>query len=286
MKRLFILLVAFLSCANGYSQKHEVGLMLGGANGITDVGRTDFINPLPKQYKGSSVTMPWLVGLIYRRNFNPQQGLRLNLDYAHIIDNDRIAPEDYRFNRGAKYSQNIFEASLVYEYNFFAINSEQQNAHSPYIFFGFGGFSYDKPRYTVFHEFNRDDSGQPIAPTSSGDFTTFISKDTETTFSFTVPFGLGYRYKFNYQWIVGIEFGFRPTFVDDIDLAWSLSDDFNYEIESGLESSLPGIPQEIQSRNSELILQRQLGDYSNKDWYVFTGLHLTYAFGRPPCFCD
>ncbi len=286
MRRLFILLIAFLFSVMGFSQRHEIGLMLGGANGITDVGRTDYINPLPKQYDNTSPTIPIMVGFIYRRNINPQQGIRFNLDYAHIIDNDRIAPEDYRFNRGAKYSQNIFETSLVFEYNFFPINSEQHRAHSPYIFAGIGAFGYNKPKYTVYHQFNQTDDGSPVAPTSSADFETLIEKSTEQIFSFTIPFGLGYKYKFSYQWVVGVEFGFRPTFVDDIDLAWSEPEDFKYEVESGLEGSLIGIPEEIQSRNDELILQRQLGDYSNKDWYVFTGLNLTYTFGRPPCFCD
>jgi len=31
---------------------------------------------------------------------------------------------------------------------------------------------------------------------------------------------------------------------------------------------------------------RNFGNISNNDWYVFSGISLTYTFGRKPCYCD
>ena len=85
--------------------------------------------------------------------------------------------------------------------------------------------------------------------------------------------------------LIGAEIGVRPTSIDDLDMAFAEPEDFRYVIQPGLET-YAGITQEMQNRNDDLIIGRQLGDHSNNDWYVFTGLTLTYTFGRPACFCD
>lgn len=279
MRRFFGFILILTLALNTQAQKHEVGLFLGGANGITDIGRTDYINPLPKEYDGNLV-MPIAIGGIYKYNLNPQQGIRLNLSYAKIIDNDRIATEDYRFNRGAQYSQSIFELSAVYEYDFFPINAEQRTGNSPYIFFGLGVFSHRYPQYTITHQFY-EGSTDPVAD----GFETFITKDDENRFNYTIPFGAGYKFKFNYNWIIGAEIGVRVTGIDAIDMADTQPRDYIYVIESGLET-FEGITEEIATRNNRLMSERNLGDGTNKDWYVFTGLSLRYTFGQPPCFCD
>ncbi|MDO5655144.1 MAG: DUF6089 family protein [Flavobacteriaceae bacterium] len=281
MRGFFVFIFLTFFALQAQAQKHELGIFLGGANGITDIGRTDFINPLPKDYRPGEPAIPLVIGGIYRFNLNPQQSLRLNLDYARIIDNDRLAAEDYRYHRGAKYSQSIFEGSIVFEYNFFPINADQERGHSPYIFAGAGAFMYNHPQYKVAHQL-REGSTAPSSPT---DFETILEKSNKKNFSYTMPFGAGYKYKFNWQWIVAAEIGVRPTLIDDLDMAFAKPEDFSYTIKDGLDG-FPGVAQEIQKRNDRLIVERQIGDHSNNDWYVFTGLTLTYTFGRPACFCD
>lgn len=281
MRGFFVFIFITLFALNLQAQKHEVGLFLGGANGITDIGRTDFINPMPKSYSDGEPTIPLAIAALYRFNLNPQQSVRLNLGYSRFVDNDLLAAEDYRYNRGAKYSQSLFEASIVFEYNFFPINAEQERGHSPYIFAGGGVFGYNHPEYTVTHQLSEGSS----APTSATDFETLIEKTNKTKISYTLPFGAGYKYKFGWNWIVAAEIGVRPTSIDDLDMAFAEPEDFTYVVEPGLET-YNGVSQEMQIRNDEMIIGRQLGDHSNNDWYVFTGLTLTYTFGRPACFCD
>lgn len=280
MKKYFVLLLIFVL---GYTQaqKHEVGLFLGGANGITDVGRSDYINPFPRKATNGTM-LPIAIGFIYRYNLNPQQSLRFNLDYATFGDNDINSTEDYRYYRGASYNNKVIEASILFEYNFFPINSEQKFAHSPYIFAGIGAFGYNKNTYTVTNSFVRDTDGN--IDTTATTFDTSVESDSKKEFAFTVPFGVGYKVKFNWNWIIGAEVGFRPTGSDGLDMGAAKEKDFTFVNEDGLTGSFS--EEEIENSNNSVIGSYNIGNRTNRDWYVFSGLTLTYTFGRPSCYCD
>ena len=73
---------------------------------------------------------------------------------------------------------------------------------------------------------------------------------------------------------MSFETGFRYTNTDYIDYnVGEFTDRFK---ESLADGSLDG---------SEYN-KRVYGNTSNKDWYVVTGISLTYSFGRPACYCD
>jgi hypothetical protein len=69
----------------------------------------------------------------------------------------------------------------------------------------------------------------------------------------------GLKMKIADSFVLGIEAGARYTFSDDID------------------GSLP--------KNGNL-QSLKFGNINSKDWYVFTGLTLTYTFGNKPCYCN
>jgi hypothetical protein len=55
-------------------------------------------------------------------------------------------------------------------------------------------------------------------PTSDEDFNTnFTYGKSASKFSLAIPFGVGLKYKFNYNWAIFGELMFRPTFTDAID---------------------------------------------------------------------
>ncbi|MXV38572.1 hypothetical protein GO491_07780 [Flavobacteriaceae bacterium Ap0902] len=294
MKHYITFLLLSLALFQLQGQKHEVGVFLGSSNGITDIGGTEYVRPFPKEDGTTEFpALPINVGLLYRFNLNPQQSLRFNLHHTFFNDHDGIAKEEYRRRRWVRYGQRVSEASIVFEYNFFPINSIQRRAHSPYIFAGFGAFAFNKPKYTAVHVVNEPNkSGDIINPTNLGDtFSTSLIKDNELEFSYTIPFGAGYKYKFSYNWIASIELGFRPTFIDNLDMADVSINNFEFRTapdfyDSYDESIYGDVAEAIREREIELINERNIGDHSNHDWYVFTGVTLTYTFGRPPCFCD
>ena len=78
----------------------------------------------------------------------------------------------------------------------------------------------------------------------------------DTKSSIAIPMTIGVKTNFLRNFVLGLEVGARYTFTDNID------------------GSHP-------SDNSPLMF----GNLNNNDWYVFTGMTLTYTFGKKPCYC-
>ncbi|MFH6995613.1 DUF6089 family protein [Flavobacterium sp. FlaQc-48] len=76
--------------------------------------------------------------------------------------------------------------------------------------------------------------------------------------SFAIPIILGIKSNVTPHFVIGAEVGARYTFTDDID------------------SSNPN------TKNTNIF---QFGNLNNNDWYIFSGITLTYTFGQKPCYC-
>ena len=74
-----------------------------------------------------------------------------------------------------------------------------------------------------------------------------------------VPLILGMKGPITRHLIVGAEIGVRYTFTDNLDGSNPDNDDS---------------------------MQRRIGNLNNNDWFVFTGVTLSYTFGRQPCYCN
>ena len=72
--------------------------------------------------------------------------------------------------------------------------------------------------------------------------------------SLVLPFGVGYKMKLAENVGIALETSFRYTFKDVID------------------------------GNNHTIPTYSFGNPNNNDWYVFTGITVVYAFGRPGCY--
>lgn len=79
-----------------------------------------------------------------------------------------------------------------------------------------------------------------------------------SSWTYGIPMALGYKTNFLGNFILAVEVGARYTFSD------------------GLEGSMP---------NNADHLQNRFGNINNNDWYVFSGITLTYTFGEKPCYC-
>ncbi|WP_299776990.1 DUF6089 family protein [uncultured Formosa sp.] len=75
------------------------------------------------------------------------------------------------------------------------------------------------------------------------------NEELKKKWALALPMILGYKFRLNRSFNIGAEVGARFSFSDDLD-------------------------------GSD-----ELGNLNNNDWYVFTGLTLTYTFGRNPCYC-
>ncbi|WP_400074971.1 DUF6089 family protein [Winogradskyella sp. R77965] len=105
--------------------------------------------------------------------------------------------------------------------------------------------------YTGFTITNHDD----YYFTSSGEFT----YENSFSWAYGIPMVLGYKTNISNHLVLAAEIGARYTFSDSLD------------------GSIP---------DAEFREQFSFGNTNSNDWYVFSGITLTYTFGRRPCYCN
>ncbi|OYX28647.1 MAG: hypothetical protein B7Z06_01105 [Flavobacteriales bacterium 32-35-8] len=84
------------------------------------------------------------------------------------------------------------------------------------------------------------------------------TSDNASSWAFGIPMAIGFKTTFIDNFVISVEVGARYTFTDAID------------------GSLP---------NNTNHLANRFGNINNNDWYVFSGIMLTYSFGQNPCYC-
>lgn len=87
-------------------------------------------------------------------------------------------------------------------------------------------------------------------------FTTYPNFDDNYNWAFGIPMVLGLKTTVGGGFILAAEVGVRYTFSDKID------------------GSIPDDPDRY-----------SFGNKNSNDWYVFSGITLTYTFGQKPCYC-
>ncbi|WP_179470883.1 DUF6089 family protein [Chryseobacterium sp. H1D6B] len=294
-KLLFSFLAILGTMVSVKAQRNELGVRLGMSNLVGDIGNTSYILQKPLDLsRASDWGVPFYGGLLYRFNFNPYQTVRLDLGYNQIQFSDKAAKEEYRKNRNSFGKNNVYEADLMFEYNFFPVNNEQISMLSPYIFGGIGAMMFDAPKATLVNDFRRDADGVAQAPVNELDFTTTPVYTTGKKTTMHIPFGIGLKYKFNHNWGIFAEAMFRYTLTDQLDYSKILSKDVKASFSSDiLDPSTGGSLLQTgnyyvvsKEREAKFLNERNIGDGKSKDWINTFSLGLTYSFGRPPCYCD
>lgn len=251
-KFLFVFFVLILGRIS--AQRHELGLHLGASNLVGDIGGqgiTQFIDPLPKLDEGNPVSLPLYVGVLYRKNLNPHQSLRVDIAYSHYDFRDMYSKSRARASRKYSGQNYMLEANILFEYYFRAVNQESEYAWSPYIFGGLGGFMFNGKNYIAKGDNQRSISADGISYTPH--------------FSASVPFGLGFKQKFNYNWTLSFEAMFRSTFTDRLDFS-----DVRFT---------GNVPEETRG-------YLLFGNPNSTDWVNTLSVTLAYTFGRLPCYPD
>jgi hypothetical protein len=119
-----------------------------------------------------------------------------------------------------------------------------------------------------FFDFNLHDFKKKITPYVYSGISYFaydqlfiVGGETKVDYTdgaFAIPMTVGLKTNILPHFILGAEVGARYTFTDNID------------------GSNP------KNKNFETL---KFGNINSNDWYVFTGITLTYTFGNKPCYC-
>ncbi|MEO1010595.1 MAG: DUF6089 family protein [Bacteroidota bacterium] len=211
------------------AQTYEIGMFLGGANNIGDVGRTNYILP-----------SDLAVGALFKWNKSKRYAWRGSIIYGRFTADDTKSSMESRQERGFVVDNSVLEMSAGLEFNFVEYNLHKLGpAFTPYLYTGLTYFRYD---YNYFNAGQFVDTGQ-------------------TDGSFAIPMTVGAKLRINQYLILGAEIGARYTLTDNLDA-----------------SNPVNLPE-----TQQLDPSPEFGNILSDDWYVFSGLTLTYTFGRKPC---
>lgn len=194
MKKLVLYIFFALIFNTSNAQIHEVGVFLGGANYVGDVGKTNYINPNELSY-----------GLIYKWNKSVRHSYRFSYTEGKIKGNDLDSDIANRYLRGNSFENKIKELSLGLEFNFFPFDLHDfEMQYTPYVFTGINYFWSDD-LYIV----NKKSQ----------------SNERENNFAF--PIVLGFKGRISHSFVLAAEVGARYSFTDNLDGSNPKPNNFN-----------------------------------------------------------
>jgi len=149
-------------------------------------------------------------GIIVRFPFKQFHALRLNLIKAELSGNDADFANLYQQTRAYAFTNNLYEIGIQYEFNFLPYSSYIKKTYTPFITTGFA-----------------------------------VALSNTTSIAF--PMGIGWKYSFGKKMTLALEWVFRNTNSDELDLLLPAE---NYE--------------------------KQITNLNNYDWYSLACISITY----------
>lgn len=188
-----------------------------------------------------------VVGGVFKWNRSPRHAFRLSVLHGKIKSDDADSDVGLRKQRGLSFENSITEISLGIEYTFWEYDLHTYRPQfSPYLYTGI----------TFFHSNGLVWERLPDPPTGqAGGAPVSVVETDDGNWDFSIPLIVGIKGSIADHWVLALEAGPRYTFGDNLD--------------GGSERSASG----------------NIHPNTN-DWYFFTGLTVTYTFGRKPCFCE
>lgn len=257
--KLILTILLTFSALHGFSQKLEMGLLLGGSYYYGDV-----VNEIEVSTIGPA-------GAVFLRyHMNDRFALRGTGAFARVSGDDKLSSSPWQQNRNWAFFTDIIEGSLQLEYNLIEDRNSGRkirNPFIPYVFAGVGAF-YFKPQTDHFG------GAQSLAPLMT-------SGVKYEQIAAAIPIGVGFRYYISKQIQLGFEIGFRYTttsYIDDIG-----------GTDKYVDPATTPFPALVESLYSRSPSNRNVGDARGKmgyttlklnDSYIVGGLTLSYRFSK------
>lgn len=268
MKNLIAILFIALTSSlfgqfhNGKSRS-ELGVMVGGSYYIGDLNQL-------AHFRNTHLA----IGAVYRYNVNPRLSIRANLTYGLVGGSDSRSKTASLVQRNLNFSSTIFELGAGVEFNYFPFQlGHDRYKGTAYILAEIGVFQMNpKTNY----------EGQQVELRTLGTEGQGTSQNSKGYYSLTqlcIPLGVGVKLSLGKVVGLNFEFGIRKTFTDYLDDVGSES-----YVDPVLLSSENGpLAGTLSNRSGTTYGNR--GNSSTKDWYVFSGMMITFRLGKPSvCF--
>jgi len=261
-----------------FAQFWEVGLFGGISTYVGD------LTPDPIEFS----QMHPAYGALVRYNLNKKWTLKGNAYFGTISGSDaQDAKSDASKARNLSFKSYIYDFSGQIEWNILGIQAGyKKDRFSPYLFLGLSVFSFD-PTANLNGE---DVRLQPLG-TEGQETTKYNDRQKYALTQIGIPFGVGLKFNLGNAFNIGLETGIRKTFTDYLDDVST-----TYPVTGYLKrNSQGGVLAEQLSNRSVLMADGKpsiyvtdgksvaRGNPDNKDWYLFSGVTVTYTFLRPAC---
>lgn len=268
MRKIILVFLFFCSSFSSvWAQRWEMGGWAGIANYFGDLNtNTSF------EYLGPGG------GLIMRNNWNKRWAYKLGFNMGVVAFEDVASQYPFQQARNLSFRSNVLEISNEVEFNFMRYEKERKEySFTPYISAGIAAFYFNPTAEYEGTRYNLRDLGTEGQKNPDG------SSRPYSRINMAIIAGGGFKYAFHPKWQLGVEIGVRRTFTDYLDdvstvypaffangdgtseMAENLSD---RSVEIGEKMGFPG---------------KQRGNNQKKDFYLFSGISLTYTILKEKC---
>ncbi len=261
IKKAIILVLLCFSSATAYSQKSEVGGMVGASYYLGDINPSKvFANP------------KLCAGFLYRYNFDPRWAIRANILFGSVEGSDF----DTGYERNLSFESQFTEITVMAELNFFRIfNIPARNRFSPYICAGFSVFSFNPTTDINGQIYNLQALGTEGQGLLGAD-------DYYSLVSVAIPFGFGLKVNIGKRVSLGAEWGMRYTFTDYLDDVGGVY----YDQDILLEERGELVAQLADPSAIKHDAGAQRGNVTTKDIYHYTTFNVTIKIGNEDNTCN
>lgn len=263
-KVYLLLSVISLSFLTTKGQKWEIGGLLGASNYIGDISK----DPNIKQ------TQP-AANFWVRYNLDRHFSYRMGLGFGRVTATDSL----YSGNklRGLNFRSNIIEFSNIFEFHYNPFGREHpQNKRSTFYVLSGISFFYFNPQGKL--------NGKWVSLQPLGTEGQNLDKGhgSYSKISVAIPMGAGVKYKLTPNWIFGFEIGYRYTFTDYLD---DVSGTYpNLAALRATNGKVAAIFSDPTSQTKAISTEGDMrGDPHLKDWYIFSGVTISYRFTPIRC---
>lgn len=271
MKYLRLLVIAVFAVQPGYSQKAYVGLYGGVAAYSGDLSSMAY----PKD--GTKPAM----GLSFNYDLTGHITLRTGYTYGKVASADRNSSDESHHSRNLSFETDLHELSVIGQYHLFETDAYIIN---PYVFGGIAVFKFNPYTYDTEHQ---KVYLQPLSTEGQG-LSAYPDRKPYSLTQISLPFGGGVKFGISPGLDIGVEIGMRKLFTEYIDDVSTTYVDWQVLYEErgqkAVDMSFRGDELNYIPTNSLISYPSdgtQRGD-PNKDYYYFSGIHLTYKLRSIP----
>ncbi|HOY47850.1 MAG TPA: DUF6089 family protein [Flavobacteriales bacterium] len=210
-------------------------------------------------------------GLVYRYNTSRRFAWEIHGLYGSVQAEDARSGEDNQILRNLSFRSQIIEFAGLLHFNFFNYEiGNPETPATPYIFGGLGLFRFNpkadfQGEWIALQPLGTEGQGSPV----------YADRKQYSLMGANIPFGFGVKFHAFGRLGFSLEWGLRKTFTDYLDdVSTTYADP---DVLFATHGELAALLADRSLVNpGKINAGRQRGNSTNKDWYSFAGLTITY----------